>query len=203
MVVQLGEHEIRLPREDVRFPVELRTPSGFDVADPATWPQVEGRLEYVAGRLLFMPPTGDTQQDVAVDVAFLLRSWTQTHSAFVVGANEAGMLLGGDVRGADAAVWRRDDLGAHTGGYRRVPPVLAVEVAGRDDDEASLREKAAWYLAHGVSTVWIVLPAERAVVVIDPTGESRRRAGETLPEPTALPGLLVDVARVFAQLDRA
>src|SRR5262249_47348486 len=42
----------------IRFPVELDIPAGFDPGDPATWPRVEGRLEYVAGKLLYMPPCG-------------------------------------------------------------------------------------------------------------------------------------------------
>jgi Uma2 family endonuclease len=110
------------------------------------------------------------------------------------------MLLGGEVRGADGAVWRRADLGEHTGGYRRTPPVLAVEVAGRDDDETSLREKAAWYLGHGVAVVWIVLPSPRRVIVLDASGEAGIDAGGCLPPHAALPGLEPEVASFFAQL---
>lgn len=200
MSVRLGDHEVHLTRAEVRFPVELRVPATFDRDAPESWPQVDGRLELVGGRLLFMPPTGDVQQDVAVDVVFMLRSWTSRHPGFVVGGNEAGMLLGGDVRGADAAVWRRADLGAHTGGYRRVPPLLAVEIAGRDDDEATLRDKAEWYLRNGVGVVWLVLPATRSVVVIDGAGASTLTHGR-LPPVAGLDGLEPEVARFFAQLD--
>lgn len=200
MSVRLGDREVRLTRAEVRFPVELRTPPTFDRDEPSSWPEVDGRLELVDGRLLFMPPTGDVQQDVAVDVAYILRSWTAEHPGFVVGGNEAGMLLGGDVRGADAAIWRRADLGTHTGGYRRVPPVLAVEIAGRDDDEPTLRDKAAWYLRNGVGTVWLVLPATRSVVVIDAAGATTFTRGR-LPPTAGLDGLEVDVERFFAQLD--
>ena len=202
MAVRLGEHEVRLPRDDVRFPVELRLPDGFDVEQPSTWPRVDGRLEYVDGRLLFMPPTGDTQQDVAVDVTFLLRSYTESRPDLIVGGNEAGMLLGGDVRAADVAVWNRGELGPHTGGYRRVPPLLAVEVAGRDDDESDLRDKAKWYLANGVRTTWLVLPAERTVVVVTASATRSYKTGESLPSPAELDGLEPAVERFFTQLDR-
>ena len=201
MGVRIGEHEVRITRDAVRFPVELRVPPDFDAARPETWPRVEGRLEYVEGRLLFMPPTGDVQQDVAIDVAYVLRSWSATHPGFVVGGNEAGMILGGDTRGADGAVWRRGDIGERTGGYRRVPPVLAVEVAGRDEDESTLRDKAAWYLAHGVTVVWLVLPASREVVVVDAAGSARHGQGDRLPACAPLPGLQPHVAELFAQLD--
>lgn len=52
--------------------------------------------------------------------------------------------------------WRRADLGAYDGSLRRVPPVLAVEVAGADDgdSETALREKAKWFLHVGVSVLF-------------------------------------------------
>lgn len=201
MGVRIGEREVRLMRDVVRFPVELRTPEDFDAAQPQTWPSVDGRLEYVGGRLLFMPPTGDVQQDVVVDVAYVLRSWSKSRAEFVVGSNEAGMILGGDTRGADGAVWRRADLGERTGGFRRVAPVLAVEVAGRDDEETALTDKAAWYLSHGVEVVWLVLPASREVVVVDAAGSSRYGREDVLPPRDALPGLQPAVRELFAQID--
>jgi Uma2 family endonuclease len=192
--------DIRLPRSWVRWPIELRPPPGFDPEQSATWPEVDGRLEYHDGRLLYMAPCGDTQQDVASDVIFVLRGWAEEYPEFIVAANEAGMLLGGEVRGADAAVWRRADLGQHTGGFRRVPPCLAVEIAGREEDEAMLRDKARWYLEHGVAVVWIVLPREREVLHLTSGQEHRARAGEMLPEGGGLPGLTPRIDRFFTQL---
>ena len=190
-------------RDAVRFPVELRLPLGFDPARAETWPAVAGKLEYVEGKLLFMPPSGDSQQDVVTDVVYVLRAWSAAHPEFVVGSNEAGMLLGEDVRAAGCAVWRRADLGEHTGGYRRVPPTLAVEVAGRDDDEGALLDKARWYLDHGVTCVWLVLPASREVVLVTATGTARLKSESSLPSTPALPGLEPRVAELFAQLEPA
>lgn len=190
----------RLPYP-VRYPVELRQPADFAPQDPATWPKVEGRVEFVRGRLLYMPPCGDVQQDVTVDLTTLLRNWSKGHDGFVVDGNEAGMTLGGETRGADVAVWRRSDLGPHTGGYRRVPPVLAVEVAGQDEDEARLREKGRWYLDHGVRLVWLALPDTKEILVMWSDGESRHSADETLPACGDLPGLTASVAEIFAQLE--
>ena len=45
----------------VRYPVELVPPEGFDPARVETWPRIDGRLEWVEGRLLFMPPCGERQ----------------------------------------------------------------------------------------------------------------------------------------------
>ena len=185
----------------VRFPIELDPPDGFHPDDPASWPQIPGRLEYVDGRLLYMPPCGDVQQQVAVSVVGVIDRWLDEHPEFAAGGNEAGMMFGRDVRGAEAAIWRREALGPLTGKYVRVPPLLAVEVAGREEGEPELRRKASWYLDHGVHVVWVVLPAVREVLVITRDGERCCMAGEALPEHPDLPGLGPVVERFFRQLD--
>ena len=140
-----------VPRIAVRLPLALPEPDGFEVARPRTWPRVTGRLEYVGGRLEYMPPCGEAQQRTVADVVTELNLWRREHPTFAVGGNEAGMLLGGEVRAADAAVWKN---AARAGdGFARVPPVLAIEVAGADDALEALLEKARWYLDHGVETV--------------------------------------------------
>jgi Uma2 family endonuclease len=193
------EETIPVPRS-VRFPVELAPPAGFDPADLATWPRVEGRLEWVEGRLLYMPPCGDGQQDTVADLVAALVGWVRGRPGFVVGTNEAGLRLGDDSRGADAAVWRRGDLAAYTGGFRRVPPVLAAEVGGRDEGEAQLREKARWYLDAGVEVVWLLLPESREIVVLTGAHERRHRTGEVLPSHASLPGLAPAVDELFRQV---
>jgi Uma2 family endonuclease len=197
----LDDDAVLLRRTGVRFPVELR-PADVVGADTRTWPEVEGRLEWVQGRLLYMPPCADIQQDVAVDLVHVLRSWSEAEPSFVVGGNEAGMKLGQDIRAADAAVWRRADVGPSTGRLRHAPPVLAVEVAGQDEDEHSLRAKAEWYLRHGVGIVWLILPESREVIVLRAGAESRHAAATQLPEDPRLPGLAPKVDRFFAQLER-
>lgn len=197
----LDDDAVMLRRTGVRFPIELR-PVGLSADEPSTWPAAEGRLEYVEGRLLYMPPCADVQQDVAVDVVHVLRTWSDGHPSFVVGGNEAGMKLGTDIRAADAAVWLRSAVGPSVGRLRHSPPVLAVEVAGQDEDEAVLREKASWYLRHGVRVVWLVLPESREVLVVRSGGESRHGSTDELPSEPELPELAPRVARFFAQIDQ-
>jgi len=187
----------------VRFPVELEPPEGFRPEEPASWPRIDGRLEWVGGRLLYMPPCGGIQQGVSVSVVGILDRWQEEHPDFFVGGNEAGMILGADVRGAEGAVWRRDAVLPLTGRYIRVAPILAVEVGGREEGEPELRAKAQWYLGHGVTVVWLVLPTTRDVVVVTAGGESRHGAGERLPPHPALPGLEPAVERFFRQLPPA
>lgn len=199
--IQLFPEDARIGLVGARFPVELRADE-IDPSRPSTWPALEGRLEYIGGRLLYMPPCADYQQDVAIDVAYLLRSWSERRQEFVVGGNEAGMKLGDDLRAADVAVWRAADAVPRRGRVRSVPPILAVEIGGQDEEESVLRNKARWYLDHGVVLVWLVLPATREVVVIDASGEQRYGGGQRLSPNGALPDLEPDVSRFFAQLDR-
>ncbi len=184
----------------VRFPVELTPPDGFDPARPETWPAVEGRLEWVEGRLLYMPPCGERQQYTTADLVTVLGLWVRGHPDFLVGTNEAGMLLGNDARGAEGAIWRRADIGRIDDGFARVPPVLAAEVAGRDEGHTKLREKARWYLARGVTVVWLLFPREREVIVATRAGERTYRRGERLAADPSLPDLAASVDELFAQI---
>jgi len=196
---ELDEETIPVPGS-VRFPVELTPPPGFDPARLETWPRVAGRLEWVAGRLLYMPPCGERQSWTAADVVLTLGNWARSHPGFVLGTNEPGILLRDDVRAADAAIWRRANARPASPGVARVPPLLAVEVGGRDEGEAELRQKARWYLDVGVAVVWILLPKEREVLVVTRAGESRHRMGERLPGDSRLPDLAPLVDDLFAQI---
>jgi Uma2 family endonuclease len=177
-----------VPTIAITLPLELPLPDGFDAWDLATWPLVEGRLEYVDGRLLYMPPSGDEQQDKVADVTVELGLWTRGHPEFLASTNEAGIILGRDVRAVDASVYRRIDVGPYTGGLRRVPPVFAVEVAGKDEAEDLLLEKAAWYLDRGVEVVWVLVPRPRRVIVKTLGGSVELGPGERLPATHRCPG---------------
>lgn len=195
------EECLHLPRAAVGFPVEWRAREGFHLDDPGTWPKVEGRLEYVNGRIRYMPPCGGIQQDVASDVTAVLHAWVKAHPEFIVASNEAGIMIGDQVRAADAAIWRLADAG-RTSGFRRVPPILAVEIAGEDEGEDVLREKASWYLDVGAKVVWLVLPEPREVLIVTPGSEVRLGLRDRLPPHVALPGLEPAVIDLFYQLER-
>ncbi|HYC54098.1 MAG TPA: Uma2 family endonuclease [Candidatus Binatia bacterium] len=198
-VTERYQQTIVLPRA-VQFPVEMLRPEGFEEDRLETWPKVTGRLECVEGRLLYMPPCEDLQQDTVTDVVVALGAWSREHRDFVLGTNEAGMRLNDATRAADAAIWRRADLGAYTDGVRRVPPVLAVEVAGEDEPEPMLMRKASWYLDAGVEVVWIVLPESRELVVVDAAGQTRLTTAAASPQHASLPGLALRVADLFVQI---
>jgi Uma2 family endonuclease len=197
------EELVPVPRSAVELPLPLPIPPGFEGDRPETWPKVEGRLEFVGGRLLYMPPTGDEQQDTCADVVGTLHVWRRAHPDFVVGGNEAGVLLAGETRGIDAAVWRRADVEAYSGGLRRCAPVLAVEVAGKYDTEEALLDKARWYLGHGTAAVWVLFPRDQRVLVLTTEGTVAVGAGGRLPPNPALPDLAPEVDDLFEQVSHA
>ena len=130
---------ISLPRA-VRFPVEMVPPARFDANKLETWPKVAGSLEYVDGRLLFMPPGGDFQQDTVTDVVITLGAWVRRHPDFVLGTNEAGMRLGEATRvlvissNDEARVSGDERIQAHPGLPELSPKTgeLFVQVSSRD-----------------------------------------------------------------------
>jgi Uma2 family endonuclease len=189
-----------VPKIAVKLPLPLPAPDGFDAERLETWPRVTGRLEYVRGRIEYIPPCGELQQRTAADVVTELNLWARARGEFVVGGNEAGMLLGGEVRAADAAVWARATSGSPATGFARTPPVLAVEVAGTDESVDDLAPKVAWYIAHGVRVVWVVVPAERFVVVTTREGSLTLPAEGRIPPHPSLPGLEPPAAAFFRQL---
>src|SRR5439155_17351972 len=156
--------------------------------------------EWVAGRLLYMPPCEERQSWTVADLVFTLGHWVRSHPGFVFGTNEPGILLRDDVRAADAAIWRRAEARPASPGVSRVPPLLAAEVGGRDEGARELREKARWYLDVGVGVVWILLPKEREVLVVTAAAESRPQMGERLPPDPRLPGLAPQVDELFSQI---
>ena len=147
-----------------------------------------------------MPPSGDLQQDTVTDVVINLGVWIRSHRDYVLATNEAGMRLKGSTRAADAAIWRRSEVGSYTGGLRRVPPVLAVEVAGDDETEDMLRDKAGWYRSVGVEIVWLVLPKAREVLVISGKTERRYKGTQALAPNPSLPDMSVKANQLFAQI---
>lgn len=160
---------------------------------------MEGRLEYVDGRLEYMPPCGEMQQRIVVDVVFELATWARRVGGYVVGTNEAGMRLGRDTRAADVAVWRAVNRPASSG-FAREAPILAVEVTGQDDAVDSLALKAQWYLDHGVEVVWIVDADARRVEVITLDARHTVDGEACIPPHASLDGLSPRVSDFFRQL---
>ncbi|WP_435019483.1 Uma2 family endonuclease [Tundrisphaera sp. TA3] len=115
-------------------------------------------------------------------------------------------LYAGTVRGPDLAFASWDRIPG-----RRFPtepiagfaPDLAVEVLSVSNTRAEMDRKRAEYFQAGVRLVWEVDPRARVVAVHESTGESTRIDERgTLDGGAVLPGFALDLADLFAGLDR-
>jgi len=78
-------------------------------------------------------------------------------------------------------------------------PDVVIEVTSPDDTYASMRERAAYYLAHGARLVWLLYPAKGLVEVYRQRADSDILTGaDTLQGEEVLPGFTLPVREIFA-----
>ena len=78
-------------------------------------------------------------------------------------------------------------------------PNIVIEVKFPDDTYASMRERAAYYLAHGARLVWLLYPAKGLVEVYRQSADSDILTGaDTLQGEEVLPGFTLQVREIFA-----
>jgi Uma2 family endonuclease len=129
--------------------------------------------------------------------------------------NNLGLVTGPDgfirilsclVRGPDVAFFSWDRLP-----NRRIPevnvpecvPDLAVEILSTGNTLAEMSRKRREYFHAGVRLVWMVDPRERSVAVYTSiTDYVVLDDAQTLSGSDVLPGLEIDLAQLFAELDR-
>ena len=88
------------------------------------------------------------------------------------------------------------------GGWLQVAPDLAIEVVSPNDSAADLDLKIHRYLESGTSSVWVVYPQTRRVMLYR-GAEVRAELSESmeLTEPDLLPGFRLTVREIFLDTD--
>ncbi len=76
-------------------------------------------------------------------------------------------------------------------------PDLAVEVKSPTDSYKNTREKAHYYLQHGVKLVWLVYPEKKFVEVYTPDDQDVLMIEDTLDGGAVLPGFQLAVKDIF------
>jgi Uma2 family endonuclease len=83
-----------------------------------------------------------------------------------------------------------------------VPPDVAAEIISPGQSLRATRERARWFVAHGVRVVVIVQPRGRAVYLVRAGGEVGPLRGEDVADlGDVLPGFSFVVRELFAALD--
>lgn len=165
-----------------------------------------GMCELIDGTLV-EKAMGWTESLIALALGSILRQFVNAHNlGLVTGPDGFVRILGSLVRGPDVAFISWDRLP-----NRRMPdvsvpecvPDLAVEVLSLGNTRTEMSRKRREYFHAGVRLVWMIDPRERTVAVytsitdytiIDENGK--------LSGSDVLPGLEIDLAELFAELDR-
>ena len=167
----------------------------------------QGKLCELVDGTLVEKAMGWQESLIALALGSILRSFVIGRNlGLVSGPDGFVRILGSLVRGPDVAFVSWDRLP-----NRRMPdvsvpecvPDLAVEIVGLGNTFAEMSRKRREYFYAGVRLVWMVDPRERSVavytsitdyVILDDT--------QKLTGGDVLPGLEIDLAELFAELDR-
>ena len=165
-----------------------------------------GIFELVDG-VLVEKGMGYTESALALVIAGLLRAFIVPRNLGIVsGADGMMRLFPGLVREPDVAYASWDRIPG-----RRFPkepiagfvPDLAVEVLSLGNTRREMARKRREYFKAGVRLVWEVDPRARTVAVFDaPDRSDLLDASKTLDGGEVLPGFLLPLADLFAELDR-
>lgn len=150
---------------------------------------------------------GYRQSMLAGALLAILRSFVIPRNLGIV-TGESGMmrLFAGLVRIPDVAFVSWDRVPGRRVPTEPVPslaPDLAVEVLSESNTPAEMARKRREYFQAGVTLVWIVDPDPRTVAVYTSPAEFvTLRESDTLDGGSVLPGFVLPLDQLFAELDR-
>ncbi len=161
-----------------------------------------GPCELIDGRIVPMSPTGDEHGIVEIKLGGRLDSFvTERQLGWVMGGG-VGIYVRRNpdrVRGADVVFISKERLPEPRGKFLEVAPELVVEIMSPDDRWQNVRDKLEEYFSIGVQWVWVVEPANRAVLVFhSPTEVEKFDEDDTLRGEDLLEGFELPVPNLFA-----
>lgn len=193
-----------VPLERIRF---HPYPGSATVQDVIQVLEKEGVCCELVEGVLLEKPMGFNESTLAGYLIGLLNAYVIPANLGLVSAPDGTMeLIAGLVRIPDVAFIRWDRLPGRCRPTMPVPQVaanLAVEILSRSNTPGEMAAKRGDYFRSGVEMVWEMDPETRSVSVY--TSASQRTVlGTTdlLTGGTVLPGFMVPVATIFAELDR-
>lgn len=192
--------------------VDLRMPAGVRLDDDLFFALCEANRDYriernARGDIQIMPPTGALTGHRNAQLTADLTLWARADGRGLVFDSSTGFdLPNGATRSPDLSWVLRERLAqvppARHGRFLPLAPDLVIELASPSDQRPvfreALREKLREFQDNGVRLGWLILPAERAVEVYRPgTVPTRLEHPEALTDPGLLPGLVLDLARIW------
>jgi Uma2 family endonuclease len=175
-----------------------------DLAElPSDLPSGPVVYELDNGRLVIMPPPGDTHGGVEANLVVHLKNQGDSRGHGKTRCGDVSIILWQNpdrVVGADVAFIANRSLPIRTSkeGYLETIPDLVVEVRSKNDTGPEVENKVRDYLKAGVSVVWVADPKRQTV-----TAYRRGRkpkvfaAADTLTVEDVIPDFALTVADVF------
>ena len=162
------------------------------------------RYELVRGELVKMPPAGEEDGYLAMEVGSRLAQYVREHRLGRVYAAETGFRLASNpdtMRAPDVAFvnQRRIEEVGPVRGYRPGAPDLAVEVISPSDTYTEVGDKVLYWLDAGTLMVIVVNPRRQTVTVYrSRTDIVILTKDEELDGKDVVPGWTLRVADLFA-----
>lgn len=203
-LAELVERLGGVPLDRIRFRPAPGTASVQDVIDVQ---EREGRLCELVDGVLLEKTVGLNESRLAMFLGGLLNAFVlRRNLGFVTGPDGTMELAADLVRIPDVAFTSWDRMPGRrrpTEPIPRMAPDLAVEILSRGNTPAEMAAKRRDYLAAGVRLVWEVDPSARTVSVYTSENAPRVLAiGDTLDGGVVLPGFVLPLDPLFAELDR-
>jgi Uma2 family endonuclease len=174
----------------------------FTVADYRAMPEGPPYYQLIEGELIMAPSPGSFHQDVALNIAFLLRRHVTKHRLGKVCIAPLDVFLPDDnVLQPDVFFLSRARLPLLQADGVHGAPDLVVEIISPSTATLDKKRKRALYARCGVQELWLVDPVlaqiHRYVFATDATKPVRIVNSEETFESPLLPGLVVSAVDVF------
>lgn len=171
-------------------------------ADLAAMPD-DGRGELIDGVMTPVTPVKEEHWRIVGKLLGAITTWLATNDLGIVGP-ERGYLLRSDpdtVLAPDVSYvsHARNIRDRDLPGFAALAPDLAVDVRSPANTGVEMRRRVETYLEAGCPLVWVVDPVSRSVEVFRPdAARALLGTGDALDGGDVLPGLVIDVAWLFA-----
>ena len=181
----------------------VNTSIKFSYRDYRSLPESDTkRYELIEGELIVVPSPTTYHQRIAGNLEYALREFIQTSNlGYIYDAPCDVVLSEENVLQPDILFITRERSEIITEENIQGPPDLVIEILSPSTAERDRTHKRTLYARHGVREYWIVDPDERTVKIMTLKEKGLEVVGlyqgEARVESPLLPGLVIDLNRIF------